>query len=317
MAPCCVMSDEALDKTVSLARGDSAVAPLDIGLYLVTVLVWGCSWIALKWQLGVVAPEISVFWRFASAACLMVLWLIIRRAPWRFGLAIHLRFAAMGACLFCLNFLFFYVGGTQLASGLLSVVFSMAAVINLLMAALFLGSKLTARSLLAASMGVLGIACLFWPEIVGAELNWPALKALLLCLLGTTIFCIGNMVSTGLRTREVPLVSSVTWGMIYGATFLAIIGLVRGQDFIVEETARYLLSLAYLAIFASIVAFACYLTLLGRIGAGRAGYATVLFPIVAMAISSVLEGYTWTWIAALGVVLALSGNLLILTGARR
>lgn len=311
------MNEGTVNKKAATATGESGIVPLDIGLYLMTVLVWGTSWIALKWQLGVVAPEVSVFWRFLAASVLMVLWLALSGKPWRFRPSLHLRFAAMGACLFCLNYFFFYIGGQVLPSGLLSVIFSMASVINLFLAAILLGAGLSRRSLLAAIIGVVGIACLFWPEVMGAELNLDALEALLLCLLATTIFCLGNMVSAGLQRRGISVLSASTWGMIYGTAFLGLIGLLRGQAFIVEESARYLWSLAYLAVFASVIAFAGYLTLLGRIGAGRAGYATVLFPVVAMAISSVLEGYTWTWVAKLGVVLALGGNLLILTGRRR
>ncbi len=299
------------------AGAASGVGPLDLGLYAVTVLVWGTSWLALKFQLGVVAPEISVFWRFLAAAGLMLVWLAVSGKPWRFPPALHLRFAAIGACLFCLNFFFFYVGGQVLPSGLLAVVFSTASVINLFLAAAFLGAPLSRRSLLAAMIGVVGILCLFWPEVVGTDFNWDALVALLFCLAGATVFSVGNILSVGLQKHRIPLVSSTTFGMIYGAGFMALLGLLRGQEFIIEPTARYLLSLAYLAVFASVVAFGCYLTLLGRIGAGRAGYATVMFPIVALAISSVAEGYSWTWIAALGVALALSGNLLILTGKRR
>ena len=67
------------------------------------------------------------------------------------------------------------------------------------------------------------------------------------------------------------------------------------------------------ALSATVLASIAYLTLLGRIGASRAGYATVMFPLVALAISSVAEGYQWTWIAAVGACLALAGNWLVLT----
>jgi drug/metabolite transporter (DMT)-like permease len=65
------------------------------------------------------------------------------------------------------------------------------------------------------------------------------------------------------------------------------------------------------------MAFGAYLTLLGRIGADRAAYATVLFPLVALAISTVVEDYAWTPIALAGVALVLTGNLLVLLAARR
>jgi drug/metabolite transporter (DMT)-like permease len=65
------------------------------------------------------------------------------------------------------------------------------------------------------------------------------------------------------------------------------------------------------------MAFGAYLTLLGRIGADRAAYATVLFPLVALAISTVVEDYAWTPTALIGVALVLAGNLLVLLGGRR
>ncbi|MDH3338021.1 MAG: EamA family transporter, partial [Gammaproteobacteria bacterium] len=74
----------------------------------------------------------------------------------------------------------------------------------------------------------------------------------------------------------------------------------------------YIISLAYLAVFGSAIAFGCYLALIRRIGSARAAYSSVLFPVVALAISTVVEGYRWTAIAALGIMLTLAGNWLIL-----
>ena len=79
-----------------------------------------------------------------------------------------------------------------------------------------------------------------------------------------------------------------------------------------EATAEYLLSLAYLVIFASIVGFGSYLKLLGRIGAHKAGYTMVSFPLVALAISYWFEGLQLTPNLLVGVLLVLSGNLLVL-----
>ena len=75
-------------------------------------------------------------------------------------------------------------------------------------------------------------------------------------------------------------------------------------------------NLLYLVIFGSIIAFWAYLTLIGRIGAGRAGYANLIFPLVALLISTVLEGYTWTATAVTGLGLVLVGNWLVMRAAR-
>ncbi|MFL5316578.1 MAG: DMT family transporter [Microvirga sp.] len=287
------------------------LAPADLGLYAVTVFVWGTSWIALKGQLGEVSPEVSTLWRFLLAAPLMWLWALARGDALAYPAADHRRFAAAGALMFSSNFVLFLYGGQYLPSGLLAVVFSLVSILNLLLGAAFLGQPIVPRVALGGMLGAAGIALLYSPQIAGG-FERGALLGLAFCLAGTLSFCAGNLVSTAIQRRGVPLLAATAWGMTYGVAALAAIVLVRGQPLIVEWTPRYLGATLYLALFASVVAFASYLTLLRRIGAARAGYATVLFPIVALAVSTLVEGYRWTLAAILGAALALAGNVLVL-----
>lgn len=289
----------------------SRLAPADLGLYAVTVFVWGTSWIALKAQLGEVSPEVSTLWRFLLAAPLMWLWAAARGDTLAYPAADHRRFAAAGALMFSSNFVLFLYGGQYLPSGLLAVVFSLVSILNLLLGAAFLGQPIMPRVAVGGVLGAAGIALLYSPQIAGG-VERGALVGLAFCLAGTLSFCAGNLVSTAIQRRGVPLLAATAWGMTYGVAALAAIVLVRGQPLIVEWTPRYLGATLYLALFASVVAFASYLTLLRRIGAARAGYATVLFPIVALAVSTLVEGYRWTLAAILGAALALAGNALVL-----
>lgn len=283
-----------------------------LGLYVATVLLWGVSWIGIHAQLGVVAPEMSVLWRFVLAALCTWGWALVAGMRLRFSLADHLRFMAVGVCLFSFNFICFYYGGLTVPSGLLSVVFSLASIFNLVLGFVIFRQKVDARVALGGCLGAAGIVLLFWPEITGAGFNLAALKGLGLCVLGTLFFCSGNMISTVVQRRGIPLISANAWAMTYGVVVLLVLNLVRGNAFIVEPTVTYLGALVYLAVGASVLAFASYLTLLRRLGAARAGYATVLFPIIALAVSTLVEGYVWTPLAAIGVVLALAGNVLVL-----
>jgi drug/metabolite transporter (DMT)-like permease len=285
----------------------------DVAPYAATVFFWGTSWIAIRAQLGVVAPEVSIFWRFCLAVLVMWGWIWWRGERMRFSARDHLRLAGTGLCLFSVNFTLFYYGGLHVPSGLLSVVFSLASIFNLLLGAVLLGQRIDGQVALGAIVGAFGIGFLFWPEIAGAGFDQGALGGLALCVLGTLFFCLGNMLSTVVQRRGVPLLSAVTWGMTYGVAIMGLASLARGHSFAIEPTPRYIISLVALALGASVVAFACYLTLLRRIGAARAGYATVLFPIVALAISTLFEGYRWTPLAILGVILAVAGNVLVLT----
>ena len=285
----------------------------DLALYAGTVFCWGTSWIALKAQVGVVAPEVSILWRFMLAALLMWGWVLARGERIRFSRADHLRFAAAGLCLFSLNFTLFYYGALTIPSGLLAVVFSLASIFNMGLGAVLLRQRVEPRVALGGVVGFTGIGLLFWPEIANAGAGGGALTGLAFCVAGTLSFCLGNMVSTVIQRRGVALVSANTWAMTYGVGYLFLVSLLRGHDFTIETTAAYLGGLLWLAGPASVMAFACYLTLLRRIGAARAGYATVLFPIVALAISTLFEGYAWTGLAVAGAGLALLGNVIVLT----
>jgi len=274
--------------------------------------VCGVSWIALKAHLGVVAPEVSALWRFMIAAAVMLAWVGMRGERMRFPARDHRRFAVVGACMFSFNFVLFYYGGLSIPSGLLAVVFSLASVVNLVLGALLFRQPVEGRVMLGALLGTAGVGLLFWPEITGAGFDRAALAGLGLCVLGTVLFCCGNLVTGQLQREGVPVLSVIAWGMVYSVGLLALASLGRGHAFVVEWTPRYVGALLFLAVFASVIAFACYGALIRRIGPARGAYATVLFPVVALAVSTAVEGYAWTVPAVLGAACAGIGNVLVL-----
>lgn len=285
------------------------MSPRDYLLYACVIFGWSTSWLPLKGQVGFVAPEVSVLWRFIIAAALCFLIARLQGLKLAFPARLHLRFAALGLMLFSTNFTLFYYASPHLASGLLAVVFSTASLLNILMLACLSQSAPPPRQLLASVIGLGGIVLIFLPEL---RLSAAALPALLLCVAGTLFFCAGNLVSALLQKQNVPVMSANSWGMVYGCGVLSLYALVLGNPFIIDGGPAYLTGLVWLAVFSSVVAFACYLTLVGRIGAGRAGYATVIFPVFALLISTVFEGYSWTVLSAAGIGLVLAGNLLML-----
>lgn len=284
----------------------------DLGLYAITVLAWGFSWIAIKGQIGLVSPETSVFWRFLVAAIVMAVFCLVKGSHLRIAPRDHLRAMAMGGFMFSTNFVLFYHGAAQLPSGLLAVVFSLASVFNMILAFLIFGQRTTPKALAAGIIGFIGVALMFEPQIVEAGINLAAAKGLALCTLGTLCFCLGNMVTASNQRRGLSLSVMTTWGMIYGMIGLGFYVLITGKGFVMDFSLTYISSLLYLAVIASVVAFASYLTLLGRIGSARAGYATVIFPVVALTVSTVLEGYVWTLSAILGLLFVMGGNVLML-----
>jgi drug/metabolite transporter (DMT)-like permease len=282
----------------------------EAALYFGIVILWGTSWIALRWQLGNIPPEVSVFWRFLAAATIMFALAVWRRERLRFSVADHGVFALMGCGLFSLNFLSFYHAGLYVPSGLLAVMFSLASVGNLVIAALVTRRLPRPRMAIGGLMGVTGVALMYLPQL--SRGTGGGAMGLMFGALGTTCFCLGNLASLAARRRGASLVSSSAWGMFYGCLVLGAICLARDVTFGFDWTPAYLLSFVWLAGPCSVGAFLVYLALVDRIGAPRAAYATVLFPVVSLTISTFAETYAWTPFAIVGVAFALIGNVAML-----
>lgn len=277
-------------------------------LFVVTVAIWGTSWIAITFQIGPVSVAVSVFYRFALAGGLL---LVALAATKRLKLPMQWRFVVLQAlCLFSLNFVALYNAAALVPSGLLSVVFSLASIFNALNARLFFGERITLKVMLAGVLGVVGLVLLFWDSLAVTP-DPDALRGVGWALLGTMIFSWGNMASRcNTASGTAPIIANA-WGMAIGACVLLVFAVATGQEFAVPADLTYLAALLYLAVFASVIGFTTYLMLVSQIGAAQAGYATVIFPIVALVISTFYEGYEWTVAAVIGVALALLGNAII------
>ncbi|MEC8040154.1 MAG: DMT family transporter [Pseudomonadota bacterium] len=283
-------------------------------LYIATVLIWGTTWIAIALQVGDVPVMVSVFYRFATAGVVFVLGLALlgrlqvpaaRQQKW---------VLAQALCLFSLNFLCFYIAAGYLASGVISVIFSLATIFNAVNARIFFGDRVSGKTLLAGLLGLSGLALLFAGDLsgAGAEDAWIGI-ALASC--GTLMFSFGNMVSRRNSANGLTPITANAWGMCYGALFLLALIFATGTPIILPSDPVYIGAMLYLAVIGSVVGFTTYLVMVARVGSAKAAYATVMFPIVALAISTVFEGYIWGLMNSAGLVLALCGNLVMFAPA--
>ncbi len=285
-------------------------------LYSLTVLIWGSTWIAIKYQLGTVDPMASIAHRFALAALLILLFLLLRRQSLRLPAKHHPFLLLQGLCLFSGNYFFVYNAELVLASGLVSVVFAGIVMFNVLNGALFLGNAVQPGVVVGGLIGLVGMGMVFWPELNAFSLTDQNFVALLYCLAGTLLASFGNIIAARNKLHELPLLVGNVWAMGYGAAAMYIAALLAGVSIEFDTSASYVASLLYLVVFGSVIAFWAYLTLVGSIGADRAGYANLLFPLVALAISTVIEDYQWTLVAILGMALVMVGNWVVMRAQR-
>ncbi len=285
-------------------------------LYLAAVLIWGSTWYAIKFQLGVVAAEVSLVYRFALAAAVLLLFCLITRRSLKYSARQHGFIALLGLFLFSTNYLIFYWATELLTSGIVALMFSTVILMNIINGALFMRMKVSTRVIAGAALGIAGIAAIFWAEVSAVENTAGTWRGLWMCIIATYLASIGNIVSAYNQKQGIPVVQANAWGMAYGAAIMGLYALFSQVPFDYDPAPAYTISLLYLSIFGSILAFGSYLTLVGRIGADKAAYAAVLFPVIALGLSTLFEDYQWTPRALFGFALVLLGNYIVLTRSR-
>lgn len=282
-------------------------------LYGLVVVIWGTTWIAIFLQQGPVAAPVSIFWRFAVASATMMIVLVALRRLRGLALRDHLYCMLQGCCVFCFNFWCFYTAAAHINTGLESVIFSMAVLYNAINSFIFFGQRPPARFWTAAALGLIGIITLFWNDLLASGWSASLLTGIGLSALGTYGFSLGNMISMRHQRNGLETMTTNAWAMLYGTVVMGLIALFRGDNFMPEWTVSYMGALLYLALFGSVIAFGAYFTLVGRIGPGKAAYSTLLFPLVALSISTVYEGYVWHLNGIVGLLLILGGNMVMFT----
>jgi drug/metabolite transporter (DMT)-like permease len=281
-------------------------------LYLTIVLIWGSTWIVIPYQLGEVANEMSVGYRFGLASLFLYAYALLTRRKIALPPDAYKFVFLQGTLLFSLNYFLVYYGTAYVTTGLVAVVFSTVIVFNAMFERIFFRKELEARVLIAALIGFTGIALIFWPEISDVNLRDDSVIGMLFILVATIIASLGNMTAIINTSRSLPVVAVNAHSMAWAGITSVLIGLALGKDLNFSFNTGYLVSLAYLSLFGSAIAFGCYLALIRRIGAAKAAYSAVVVPIVALGISTLFEGYQWTAAAVLGIILTLIGNGLIL-----
>jgi len=286
-------------------------------IYAIVVLIWGTTWYAIKFQLGVVAPEISLVYRFGLATICVFIYARLAGSPMRLSWRDHRFVALQGLTLFCLNYWMTYLATQFLTSGLVAVLFTSIILLNLINARLFFGVLVEARVLLAAATGALGVALLFLPELQAAMGNRTIVHGALLALGATYLASLGNMAAMRNTQSGMSVVTANAYGMAYGTVGLALIAAIRGTPVDFDPSWPYVVSLLYLSLAGTSLAFGLYLVLIKRIGPSRAAYTSVLFPVVALAVSTLFEGYRWSVPAFIGLAVLVAGNALALGGRAR
>lgn len=206
----------------------------------------------------------------------------------------------------------FYPAEENLASGVVAIIFSFSIFANIFFNFLLLKGKIKREVIWGAVLGIGGTLLIFSHELQNADQMSIGFLSLMYCFGSIILASLGNILSKYNQTRKLPVIQSNAFSMTYGSLIMMLMVPLSGRSFSIETSAAYFGSLLYLSVFGSIVAFTFYLKLVGDIGPDRAGYTTLIAPVIALTISSVFENYQWGIAAVFGVLLLFAGNFLAL-----
>ena len=281
-------------------------------LFGIILFCWSPTWYLIKFQLGYVDPLVSVLYRFLAASIIIFIYLLIKKKNLKFSLNHHIWFLLFGICLYSLNYVFLYLSNTYLISAFPAIVFSTVVIMNILGETFYFKKKPSFKTLIGATIGMIGIIIIFNDEIFNFSLSNGTHVGLFLALLGTFCASTGNMIHQRNLNNNFPLIETIAYGMLYGSLITLMITQIKGTELLFEYTFSYIASLVYLSVFGSIFAFIFYLKLLEKVGAGRAGYVGVVMPVLALLISTVFENLEWQIDLIIGLPILIIGAVLVI-----
>jgi drug/metabolite transporter (DMT)-like permease len=275
--------------------------------FTLVTLLWGGTWIVIRDQLGVVPPNWSITYRFILASATMFAYAAWTRTPLRLSLANQLFAVAIGCSIFVFNFNLVYRAEAYVTSGLVAVVFALLVVPNALFGRLFLGQALSLRFLAGSTVALVGLAVLFAHELQrgGGGSNLPL--GIGMTLAAVIMASIANVMQGSERGRSMPVAAQLAWSMLWGAVINFVLALVVAGPPQFDWRIGYIAGIVYLGVAGSALAFTLYFGVIRAIGPARAAYSSVLIPIIALAISTIFEGFRWSAQAAVGAALTLAG----------
>jgi len=281
-------------------------------LFAIPTLIWGSTWLAIRYQLGEVDPLVSVAYRFVAAGALLLAFCRIRGISLRLSVRDQVFVGLQGLLLFGVNYWLVYEAERFLPSGLVATVFTGILFANVLNGRLFLGSPVRRPVVAGGALGLAGVSAIFLNDLRAFSVSSRNLQSLSLAVVSVYLASLGNILSARNQRAGLSVLQTNTLGMLYGGTAMAVFSALLGKPFSFDTSLPYIASLTYLTVFGSIVAFACFLTLLGRIGADKAAYVPLVMPVIALILTTLFEGYHWTPAALAGAVLVLVGNYVAL-----
>ncbi len=247
-------------------------------------LIWGTTWLAIKFGLHSLAPMTGVGLRFLIAGAFLYAVAYLRRelisfrdVPWKVVLI-------LAALLFGLNYILTYMAETKLESGLVAVLFGTLPFFAFAFARVMLGEEITPRIWFGSIIAFAGVAVVSLTGTVEASPLYA------LAAIGAAASSAFANVYAKRHSHHRPLATLPPAMVIAGAVVLALGLIFERTDWSAAFATPSLIALLYLAIFGSGIAFFAMMWVLQRLPVSIVGLSSLIFPVIAIAVGAAIGG---------------------------
>jgi drug/metabolite transporter (DMT)-like permease len=296
-------------------EAESLFTPRNFAAFLLVSLIWGGTWLVIRDQIASVPANWSIAYRFVVAAAGMFALAALRREALLLTKG-GMRWALLlGLFQFTLNFAFVYQAEAHITSGLVAVMFALLVVPNAVLGRILLRQPITGAFVVGSGIAAVGVALLFAHE-------WRSSPATLaevllgagLALCGILSASAANITQAMDGAKRQPFLALLAWSMVVGVALNAALALATAGPPQFDPRPSYALGILYLGLAGSVVTFPLYYGLVRKVGAGQAAYSSVIVPVVAMALSTLFEGFVWGPLPAAGAAITLVGMVVAMRG---
>lgn len=280
--------------------------------FLTCALIWGVTWIAIKFQLPYVDSSAAVFYRFIFSSLILFTICHLQKINLNFSTSTHILFALQGLFLFCLNYQLTYFATYFAPTAIVALAFTALIFFNMFGSRLFFKTPFDKKIVWGALISFTGMGFITWNETQHQQLHTQSVFGFLLSLVATVSASAGNLFSSHLQKKQIPTLSNLAFSMLYGASLTLIFNLLKGKSFYVQFNLEFIISFLYLTLFGTIISFWAYLKLIKNIGPSRAAFTSIASPVIAIAVSVIFENMQLTPWLIMGALLCVLGNILAL-----
>lgn len=286
--------------------------------FFIVLIIAGTGWYVIPPQITYVGTEYAIAYRMLLAGSAITLFALLKKVPFpKFSKQSLGILIISGIFLYSLNYLFIYQGLKNLPSGIASLVISAVIIPNALLGRLILNTPLKMQTLVGASISLAGLVILFPGDVFDFDLSLGTTVGFLALCFSLLISSFGTVMTSKLIKEGINLYWATALAMLLGGILSFGFAYYQHQEILWSNHMTFISLLLYIGLFVTSIVFIFYMQLVNKFGAANASYIWILSPVIALNMSSFLEGMDWTAERIIATVIILVGGLIALKTPRK